>query len=152
MATVLPSSACAAGELPASTTTPAPSLPTGSDWPRRPAIAFNARSGTRAVATVRSPLPLDLRVSMSAAPNSRPMSDGLIGAASTRTTTSSGAGAGVSTLTSDSSSSPSGLISERSCKPLRVVLLLMAVSFAGPIQPRSVTAGADRTRLAIWVG
>ena len=31
MATVLPSSACAAGEAPACTTTPAPSLPTGRD-------------------------------------------------------------------------------------------------------------------------
>src|SRR5438093_2612352 len=40
MATVLPIRACAAGEVPAWTTTPAPSLPTGSDCPRRPAIAF----------------------------------------------------------------------------------------------------------------
>src|SRR4029077_17979679 len=39
-ATVLPISACAAGDEPACTTTPAPSLPTGRDWSRRPAIAL----------------------------------------------------------------------------------------------------------------
>ena len=32
----------AAGELPALTTVPAPSLPTGSDWSTRPAMAFIA--------------------------------------------------------------------------------------------------------------
>ena len=48
------------GDAPASITTPAPSLPTGSDWPSRPAIAFIARSGTRAVTTVRAPLPVAL--------------------------------------------------------------------------------------------
>ena len=44
-ATVLPSSACAAAPLPAAITVPAPSLPTGIDWPSRPAIAFIAASG-----------------------------------------------------------------------------------------------------------
>src|SRR5713226_830576 len=40
IATVLPISACAVGDAPAWMTTPAPSLPTGSDCSRRPAIAF----------------------------------------------------------------------------------------------------------------
>src|SRR5438046_5367564 len=51
MATVLPISACAAGDVPAWTTTPAPSLPTGSDCSRRPAIAFVAAGGMLAVTT-----------------------------------------------------------------------------------------------------
>ena len=49
IATVLPSSACAAGEAPALTTVPAPSLPTGSDWSARPAMAFMNLSGMRAL-------------------------------------------------------------------------------------------------------
>src|SRR6266481_4618242 len=40
IATVFPISACAAGDAPAWTTTPAPSLPTGNDCSKRPAIAF----------------------------------------------------------------------------------------------------------------
>ena len=116
-ATVLPSSACAAADEPAATTTPAPSLPTGSDWPARPAIARSARSGTRAVALADAPLPDVASVSRSAAPNSKPMSDGLIGAASTRTTTSVGSGGATSTACSASSSSPLAWISERSCRP-----------------------------------
>ena len=54
MATVLPSSACAAGEAPAATTTPAPSLPTGIDWSEPAGHAPScARSGTCAVTTGR---------------------------------------------------------------------------------------------------
>jgi hypothetical protein len=68
------------GDAPASTTMPAPSLPTGIDWSRRPAIARISLSGTFAVRTGRSALPDAVAVLMSAAPNSRPMSDGLIGA------------------------------------------------------------------------
>ena len=130
-ATVLPSSACAAAPLPAAITVPAPSLPTGIDWPRRPAIAFIAASGMRAVATVRSPLPLTASVDRSAAPNSRPMSDGLIGVASTRSTTSSAAGAGVATRASDSSSSPLSLTMERSWSPSRGVSTFMGFTFRG---------------------
>src|SRR5262249_58489877 len=51
IATVLPISACAAGVVPARTTTPAPSLPTGSDWSRRPPTALRAAGGTVPVHT-----------------------------------------------------------------------------------------------------
>ena len=56
-------------------------------------------------------------VAISAPPNSRPRSDGLMGAASTFTTTSSGPGAGVSTCANDSSRTPSEVINERNCSP-----------------------------------
>jgi hypothetical protein len=56
-ATVRPSSACAAGDAPAATTVPAPSLPTGSDWPTRPAMAFISAGGTWARTTGRSAVP-----------------------------------------------------------------------------------------------
>jgi hypothetical protein len=117
-ATVLPSSACAAGDAPAATTVPAPSLPTGRDWPTRAAMLFIARSGTCAVTTGRAGVPETRAVAISAAPNSRPMSDGLMGVASMRTMTSSAAGSGVGTSCSEISSSPSALMSERSCSPV----------------------------------
>ena len=107
---------------------PAPSLPTGIDWSRRPAIARISLSGTFAVTTGRSALPDAVAVLMSAAPNSRPMSDGLIGDASTRITTSSGAGSGTGVSTSDSSSSPLRLIVERNCRPLRALGWFMLLS------------------------
>ncbi len=109
--------ACAAAELPAATTVPAPSLPTGRDCPSRPAMALMARSGTDAVTTGNSAVPEYLAVDMSAAPKSSPMSDGLMGVACTRNTISSAAGSGVGVLTKESSSShwaPVCLISERS--------------------------------------
>ncbi len=115
VATVLPSSAWAAADVPASTTTPAPSLPTGIDSSTRPAMAFMSPSGTLAVTTGRSAVPDCRAVLMSAAPNSSPRSEGLIGAASTRISTSSGPGSGTGTLTSESSSSPLLFMSERSC-------------------------------------
>ena len=117
-ATVLPSSACAVGDAPAATTVPAPSLPTGMDWPTRAAMLFIARSGTCAVTTGRAGVPEARAVAISAAPNSNPMSDGLMGVASMRTMTSSAAGSGVGTSCSEISSSPSGLMSERSCSPV----------------------------------
>src|SRR3954466_10342827 len=83
IATVLPSSACAASDAPALITTPAPSLPTGIDSSSRPAIARIAPSGTFAVITGASREPEAFAVVMSAAPTSRPRSDGLIGEAST---------------------------------------------------------------------
>src|SRR5215475_2400301 len=84
--TVLPISALAASDDPVLTTTPAPSLPTGMDSSRRPAIAFIAASGTFAVMTGAALVPDALIVPTSPAPIRRPMSDGLIGVASTRTT------------------------------------------------------------------
>ena len=98
----------------ASVPTPAPSLPTGSDWSSRAAIIRRAASGIFAVTTGASAPPETLAVDMSAGPIRSPRSDGLIGVASTRTTTSSSAGSGVGTSTSDSSSSPLFLSSERS--------------------------------------
>jgi len=44
MNTVLPIRSCAAAEFPAATTIPAPSLPTGNGWSRRPTIAAIAAS------------------------------------------------------------------------------------------------------------
>src|SRR3954468_18769820 len=117
MATVLPISAFAASDDPVPITTPAPSLPNGMDSPSRPAMARIAPSGTFAVMT-GAPLSLEaFAVLISAAPIRRPRSDGLMGAASTRTTTSSAAGSGVGTSSSEISSSPLFLISERSCRP-----------------------------------
>lgn len=95
-ATILPFSACAAGDAPAAMTSPAPSFPTGSDCPTRPAIARIAFSGIAADTTGSLGVP-PCNVVRSAAPKSMPRSDGLMGAASTRSTTSSGAGSGVST-------------------------------------------------------
>src|SRR5688572_541908 len=90
MPTVLPISACAAGDAPARTTTPAASLPTGSDCSSRPAIAFITAGGMFAVTTGLSAVPAALAVLMSAPPNRSPWSEGLMGEASMRTTTSSG--------------------------------------------------------------
>ena len=87
----------------------------GSDWPARSIIPRRSASGTGAVTTGASRVPENLALLMSAAPNRRPMSDGLIGVASMRTTTSSGPGSATGTRASDSSSSaPSSFTSERS--------------------------------------
>ena len=130
-ATVLPSSACAAADEPACTTTPAPSLPTGIDSSSRPAMAFIAASGTRAVTTGRSAVPEDLAVLMSAAPNSRPRSDGFIGAASTRTSTSSGSGSGIGRWPARVPARRC-LTSERSCSAVRVSSIVnCCVSISG---------------------
>ena len=96
--TVLPSSACAAADEPAATTVPAALVadrqrlaePAG----QAPQPGRRDRCGDdRVVAACRR----TCAVLMSAPPNSRPRSDGLIGAASTRTSTSSGPGVGTST-------------------------------------------------------
>src|SRR5450830_1880416 len=71
-ATFLPSRAWAAAEVPAATTVPAPSLPTGSDCPTRAAMAGMAATGTWALSTGRSGLPAACTVPRSAAPSSRP--------------------------------------------------------------------------------
>src|SRR5215475_4582581 len=94
MPTTLPRRACAAPDVPAATTTPPPSLPAGIVRPMRPAaaciasgasVARTACTATRASRTI---------VLISARANMTPKSDGLMGAASIRTTTSSGPSAG----------------------------------------------------------
>ena len=112
--TVLPSSACAAGSDPAATTTPPPSLPTGIDSPTRPAIAFRASGAILAVTVEAGPEPSNDAVSMSAPPKSSPRSDGLIGAASTRTSTSLSLGVGTSTVCKERRSVPPASTRERS--------------------------------------
>ncbi len=111
--TILPSNACAGSEAPAATTVPAPSLPTGKAWSRRPAIAAIWAAGTSAVTTGPSEI---LIVSLSAAPNSKPRSEGLIGVASMRTTTSLSLGSGIGTSASVISRVASDLMVERSCR------------------------------------
>ena len=121
MATALPSRDCAAASDPAAMTMPAPSLPMAMDWSMRPAMAFIAPAATGAVITGRALLPAALAWLMSAAPKSRPRSDGLMGDASTRTSTWAGVSGGSSTSTSESSSSPLLLIRVR----ISVVVVLM---------------------------
>src|SRR5262249_18731476 len=130
IATVLSINFCASGESPAAITVPAPSLPTGNDWSTRPAIVRMMFGAMFAVTRVFAPLPDDFAVPKSAAPSSKPRSDGLIGDASTRTTTSSGFGAGVGVSTKDNSNTPSFFTIERSCKPL------FGYEFAMAILPR----------------
>ena len=124
-ATVLPMSCCAGAAVPAATTTPAPSLPTGSDWSTRPAMAFMIPAGMLAVTTGRSAVPVCRAVLMSAAPNSSPRSDGLIGVASTRIRTSSGPGCVTGTSIIESSSSPLRFTSERICSEVFGTLVVM---------------------------
>ena len=121
-ATTLPRRAWAAGDDPALTTTPAPSLPAGIDWSTRPAMALISFSGMLAVTTELSAEPDTRAVLMSAAPKRSPRSEGLIGAASTRTTTSSGPGPGVGTRRRESSSVPVDFTRDRSCSPLAASL------------------------------
>src|SRR5215813_5810377 len=113
IATVLPVSACAAGDEPDSTTMPAPSLPTGSDCSRRPPSAFITAGEMLAVTTGWSAVPDALAALISAPANSRPWSDGLIGAASMRTMTSSAFGSGVGVWTMVISTMPSVFTGER---------------------------------------
>src|SRR5580698_4235745 len=115
-ATVLPSSACAAGDEPAATTTPAPSLPTGIGMLTRPAMARIAAAGSGAVTTGLSGGPLTAADATSAPASSRPRSEGLIGVASTRTSTSVGPGAATSTVSRESWTVWSDLTSDCSCK------------------------------------
>mmetsp|Transcript_33378 Transcript_33378/g.95880 ORF Transcript_33378/g.95880 Transcript_33378/m.95880 type:complete len:262 (-) Transcript_33378:66-851(-) len=113
--TTFPSRACAASDVPAFTTTPAPSLPAGSDWPTR-AFRLGIRlAGMLAETTGLAAVPpTSWRVLMSAGPNRRPKSLGFMGAASMRTTTSCGFGSGMGTLTRDSSTEFPSLTSVRS--------------------------------------
>src|ERR1051326_1287904 len=118
IATVLPIRAGAWSEEPVRITTPAPSLPTGNDWPTRPAMVFIIAEGMLAVTTGSSGVPETLAVDRSAPPNSSPRSDGLTGDASTRINTSSISGSGTGTRASESSRTPSCLTVERNWSPV----------------------------------
>jgi GST-like protein len=83
----------------------------------------HGRAGTRARTCGRPAVPPTSSVPRSAAPNSRPMSLGLMGVASTRISTSSSAGTGSGSSCSASSSWPSAVIRDRSC---RVVVMVEA--------------------------
>src|SRR2546425_12434178 len=72
IATVFPISACAAGDAPAWTTTPAPSLPTGNDCSQRPASAFSTAGERLGVTTGLAVGPEALAVLMSAPPKRSP--------------------------------------------------------------------------------
>src|ERR1700738_4272672 len=83
--TIFPSSACAAGDGPAATTVPAPSLPTGVGLSTRGESAPSVPGLNDAVTTGRSGVPATVAGDMSALAMSSPRSDGLIGDASTCT-------------------------------------------------------------------
>ena len=133
-ATVLPSSACAAGDAPAATTRPAPSLPTGRLWPRRAAMAGMARSGMGAVATGRSAVPPTASAARLPAPNSRPMSDGLIGVACTWISTSSGPGVGTGTDSRCTVRVASGCTVERSCRAVAGIVMVSPGGVGGRVR------------------
>src|SRR6202453_5480908 len=64
--TIFPSRACAAGDDPAATTVPAPSLPAGSDWSTRAESPPSAPAPNEAVTMGRSGVPATVAVVMSA--------------------------------------------------------------------------------------
>ena len=90
----------------------------------RPAIPRRHSGLISAVTTGRSGVPEAFAVLMSAPPSNSPRSDGLMGDASTRTITSSGFGSGIGTSTSESSRRPSFFTVERSCSPVRAVVVI----------------------------
>ena len=116
MATRRPTRSCRSG--PAAITVPAPSLPTGMDWSSRARTAGSSCCGTCAVRTGASSVPSARSVAMSAGPNSRPRSEGLIGAASTRTSNSPGPGSGTVTRSRLILSVPSAVTVDRSSRLL----------------------------------
>ena len=138
IATVFPTSAWAASDEPAATTVPAPSLPTGSDWSSRAASPFNEDCPMGAVTTGRSGVPATVASDMSAVATRRPRSEGLIGAASTRTNTSLCPGIGTATSCSESSRLPAEVTSERSSSAVSGKAAAMAV-------PRSCVATDAQT-------
>src|ERR1700753_3765041 len=111
--TTFPRRACAAGDDPAATTVPAPSLPTGSDWSTRADSASNTFAPSGAVTIGRSGVPDTVAAVRSAAGTRTPRSDGVIGEASTRTNTSWAAGVGTGTSRRESSSVPCDVTNER---------------------------------------
>ena len=126
MPTVFPSSACAAGDDPAATTVPAPSLPTGSGWSSRAESPLKAPAPNDAVTVGRSGVPATAAVVMSAPAIKTPKSDGLIGEASMRTNTSLAAGVGTGTSCRESSSVPCDVTNERSSSALSGKSAVMA--------------------------
>src|SRR6476620_1956246 len=116
MPTAFPSKACAAGDEPAATTVPAPSLPTGSALSTRAESPASAPGPIGAVTVGRSGVPATVAADMSAPAISTPRSDGLIGDASTRTSTSLAAGTGTGASRSESSSVPSDVTNDRSSR------------------------------------
>ena len=135
--TVFPRRACAAGDEPAATTVPAPSLPTGSDASSRADSPRSVPSLTDAVTTGRSDVPATVAVVMSAVATSKPRSDGLIGDASTWTNTWLAAGVGTGTSCSESSSTPCDVTNERSSSARSgksaVIFWLLSSSVGAPI-------------------
>src|SRR5271165_1833892 len=109
-------------------TTPAPSLPTGMGMSTRAAMACSTFAVMGAVTVGWLPVPETLALFQSAAPRSNPKSDGLMGAASMRTSTSSGPGEGSVTVARDSSISPFFLTVECSCREDRPVFAFMSGS------------------------
>ena len=109
---------------PAATTTPPPSLPTGSDFPARRLMNGANWGGIFAVALGRPEDVPAASVFMSAGPNITPMSEGFTGAASIRTTISSGPGVATAASSSVRRSSPSGVTSERSSSVLVMALVI----------------------------
>src|SRR5437899_12908608 len=79
IATVLPISACPAGDAPACTTTPAPSLPTGSDCSSRPAIASITAAGMVAVTAGLPAVPDAVAVLTSGRPTRSPWPERVMG-------------------------------------------------------------------------
>ena len=116
--TVFPSRACAADDDPATTTVPAPSLPTGSGLSIRAESPARAPAPNDAVTMGRSGVPSTVAVVMSAPGMRTPKSDGLIGEASTRTNTSLVEGVGTGTSCRESSSVPCDVTVERSSSAL----------------------------------
>ena len=84
-------------------------MPTGMAWPTLAASGLMAVSGIGAVTIGSSVEPPLTAAETSAIASNVNRSEGLIGAASTRTSTSSSPGRGVSTLANHSCSSPSAV-------------------------------------------
>jgi hypothetical protein len=105
--TVRPSSAPASAEAPAATTTPAPSLPTAMASPTLAANEPMTGSAIGAATVGSSTDPPATASETSAIASNSPKSEGLTGAASTRTNTSRCPGRGVSTVPTESRSSRS---------------------------------------------
>ena len=111
---------CRRGCSPAAITVPAgPSLPIGRDWPGRARRCGKAAGSLPGIKAGRAPRSVFWNAWGSAAESRTARSDGLIGAASTRTSTSPSAGCGTSNSAKDSSSSPSSSGAQRICKAVR---------------------------------
>ena len=111
--------------LPASTTIPAPSFPTAKDLSNRGFIVAIRPGWIFIEATKPSPdSEMSILERSPANVRSRPISEGLIGAAWTSINTSSSAGIGLSTLTIDISILPSLVTIDLICLEYEVVMTL----------------------------